>query len=143
MTDYVPDYGIDEWRAWETPCGFLLCTDELAVSVTDQFVSQMLALGNECAGAGYARWVAVNPSRVVNTTLHRVEYYLDTGSPPDFGTPAAGLPIKWMVGFLDTGDDATATIIGYWDLGSVDPDGTAFTVDVGADGLVHIAYQAP
>lgn len=91
----------------------LLLDDTLLPDIdSDEFVADISA--NEIAGGGYARKTLANKSTTVDNANNRSEFDADNIDwSADSFTGA-----RYLVFFKDTGNDATAPLIGYYDFGS-------------------------
>lgn len=137
MADGVYNRGLDELTAFTTSTyKFLLLKGSgYTFNKDDDFVSTLTPASNEVTVSGYARVTAASKTRTIDDTNDRITYDC---ADPAFGTMVAGETVSTMILFRFVTNDADSILIGYYDLTDTATNGTAFTVVLGANGVLYV-----
>lgn len=136
MADAVYNRGLDELAAFTTNTyKFLLLKGSgYTFNKDHDFVSDLTVASNEVAGSGYARVTAASKTRTIDDSADRITYDC---ADPAFGSIVTGETVSAMVLFRFVTNDSDSILIGYYDLADTATNGTAFTVTLGANGVMY------
>lgn len=137
MADGAYNRGLDELAAFGTSTyKFLLLKGSgYTFNKDHDFVSDLTPGSNEVAGSGYARVTAASKTRTIDDSNDRITY---DAADPAFGSIVAGETVSAMVLFRFVTNDADSILIAYYDLTDTATNGTAFTVTLGANGVLYV-----
>lgn len=137
MADYLYDFGLDEWRDWETDTIKVLGLKSTYVpSRAHHYVDDVVAY--ELTASGYARHTVTGKTRGVDTTNHRIIYDCDDIS---LGSPAAGNTIGWVAFYKQVTTDSDSILLALFAYPTTATSGSPITATIPADG-VHYLDQA-
>jgi hypothetical protein len=134
MADLLYDYGLDEWREWDSGTyTWLALKSTYTPSRTHHFIADVVA--DEVTVAGYSRSPVSAPTRTVDTTLHRITYNCDD---PNFGEPVAGETVGYVALAREVTDDADSVMLALYDISDFATNGGEIVPVVAATGVHYV-----
>lgn len=133
MADLAYNGGLDLLAAWETGSYLFLLVNGYSPNRDHRFITDLVPATNEISATGYTRVTATGTVRTVNDVTDRITYDADD---PDFGVFTA--TVTGMVLAHDTGSDATAELIGFYDVTATPTGAGTFTVELSTLGVAYL-----
>lgn len=122
-----------DWDAHTFKAMLLVGLTSSPLDTDRQFVADIVA--DEASAVGYARQTLAG----ITLTRDAVNDWVTLDfNDVAFGSPAAGETASVFVVYREVTNDADSTLCYAWDIADTAFDGTAFTVQVGANGAVRL-----